>query len=88
MVTSAPGKRDSAGVENGSSTPYTPTNGGQGSSVNGKNGYSIGSGLKSIAEGSAQLANDAVANQHTAARQAAFEAHNTHAQNAINVSRI
>ncbi|XP_011186152.1 uncharacterized protein LOC105214423 [Zeugodacus cucurbitae] len=46
----------------------------------GKSGYSIGSGLRSIAQGSANQAYTAVANQHAAAKQAAFIAKNTLAQ--------
>ncbi|EDW68571.1 antifreeze protein Maxi [Drosophila virilis] len=45
-----------------------------------KPGYSIGSGLRSIAQGSADQAYTAVANQHAAAKQAAFIAKNTLAQ--------
>ncbi|XP_067612717.1 prophage side tail fiber protein homolog StfR [Eurosta solidaginis] len=45
-----------------------------------KPGYSIGSGLRSIAQGSANQAYTAVANQHSAAKQAAFIAKNTLAQ--------
>ncbi|GJQ87888.1 hypothetical protein Trydic_g1157 [Trypoxylus dichotomus] len=46
----------------------------------GKIGFSVGSGLKAIALGSAEQANTAVVNQHTAARQAAFAAKSTLAQ--------
>lgn len=45
-----------------------------------KPGYSAGSGLRSIAQGSADQANSAVANQHAAAKQAAYVAQNTLAQ--------
>lgn len=38
----------------------------------GKSGYSEGSGLRSIAQGSADQANSAVANQHLAAKQASY----------------
>lgn len=43
-------------------------------------GYSIGSGLRSIAQGSANQAFTAVASQHAAAKQAAFLAKNSLAQ--------
>jgi Protein of unknown function (DUF745) len=43
-------------------------------------GYSAGSGLRSIAQGSADQASSAVENQHAAAKQAAFVAKNTLAQ--------
>uniref|UniRef100_A0A1B0BY32 Uncharacterized protein n=1 Tax=Glossina palpalis gambiensis TaxID=67801 RepID=A0A1B0BY32_9MUSC len=46
----------------------------------GKAGYSIGSGLRSIAQGSADQAYTAVVSQHAAAKQAAFIAKNTLAQ--------
>lgn len=52
----------------------------------GGSGFSVGSGLKNIAQGSAEQANNAVVNQHTAARQAAFMAKSTLAQTAIAVS--
>lgn len=52
----------------------------------GKIPFSAGSGLKTIAQGSAQQASSAVANQHTAARQAAFAAKSTLAQAAVGVS--
>ncbi|KAI4467757.1 hypothetical protein MML48_2g00020372 [Holotrichia oblita] len=42
--------------------------------------FSAGSGLKAIAEGSAQQATNAAANQHTAAKQAAFTAKSSLAQ--------
>uniref|UniRef100_A0A1I8PYN6 Uncharacterized protein n=1 Tax=Stomoxys calcitrans TaxID=35570 RepID=A0A1I8PYN6_STOCA len=45
-----------------------------------KSGYSIGSGLRSIAQGSANQAYSAVASQHAAAKQAAFLAKNSLAQ--------
>lgn len=45
-----------------------------------KSGYSAGSGLRSIAQGSADQAGSAVANQHAAANQAAYVAKNTLAQ--------
>ncbi|XP_031632705.1 uncharacterized protein LOC116346669 [Contarinia nasturtii] len=45
-----------------------------------KPGYSAGSGLRSIAQGSADQASSAVNNQHAAAKQAAFIAQNTLAQ--------
>ncbi|XP_059610288.1 uncharacterized protein LOC132257415 [Phlebotomus argentipes] len=51
-----------------------------------KSGYSAGSGLRSIAQGSADQANSAVANQHAAAKQAAFVAKNTLAQQAVQAS--
>lgn len=54
----------------------------------GKSGFSAGSGLKAIAQGSAEQANNAVANQHTAARQAAFVAKSSLAQAAAGVSLI
>lgn len=49
-------------------------------------GFSAGSGLKAIAQGSAEQANNAVVNQHTAGRQAAFAAKSTLAQAAAGVS--
>ncbi|KAK9674975.1 Protein of unknown function (DUF745) [Popillia japonica] len=52
----------------------------------GKGGFSAGSGLKTIAQGSAERANNAVANQHAAGRQAAAVAKSTLAQAAIGVS--
>lgn len=51
----------------------------------GGKGFSAGSGLKTIAQGSAEQANNAVANQHAAARQAAFAAKSSLAQAAIGV---
>lgn len=45
-----------------------------------KPGYSAGSGLRSIAQGSADQASSAVSNQHAAAKQAAYVAQNTLAQ--------
>lgn len=45
-------------------------------------GYSIGSGLVSIAQGAADQANTAIQNQHEAGGQAAFQAKNSLAQNA------
>uniref|UniRef100_A0A1B0CJ04 Putative prespore vesicle protein n=1 Tax=Lutzomyia longipalpis TaxID=7200 RepID=A0A1B0CJ04_LUTLO len=54
--------------------------------VSAKSGYSAGSGLRSIAQGSADQANSAVANQHAAAKQAAFVAKNTLAQQAVQAS--
>ncbi|XP_062534474.1 uncharacterized protein LOC134203608, partial [Armigeres subalbatus] len=45
-----------------------------------KTGYSAGSGLRSIAQGSADQANSAVANQVSAAKQAAYVAQSTLAQ--------
>lgn len=45
-------------------------------------GYSIGSGLVSIAQGAADQANTAIQNQHVAGGQAAFQAKNNLAQNA------
>lgn len=54
----------------------------------GKIGFSAGSGLKAIAQGSAEQANSAVANQHSAARQAAFAAKSSLAQAATGVSHI
>lgn len=61
--------------------------GGYGGGGGGK-GFSAGSGLKTIAQGSAEQANNAVANQHVAARQAAFAAKSSLAQAAANVSSI
>lgn len=52
----------------------------------GKLGFSAGSGLRSIAEGSFNSANDAVNNQDAAGHQAAFVAKNTLAQSAAAVS--
>lgn len=54
----------------------------------GKNGYSAGSGLRNIAQGSAQQAFNAVQNQLLASKQAAFTAKNTLAQAAAGVSSI
>lgn len=51
----------------------------------GGKGFSAGSGLKTIAQGSAEQANNAVANQHAAARQAAFAAKSSLAQAAVGV---
>lgn len=45
-----------------------------------KPGYSSGSGLRSIAQGSANQASSAVSNQHAAAKQASYVAQNTLAQ--------
>ena len=45
-----------------------------------KSGFSTGSGLRSIAQGSADQASSAVNNQHAAAKQAAYVAQNTLAQ--------
>lgn len=53
-----------------------------------KAGYSQGSGLRSIAQGSADQANNAVLNQHAAANQAAYVAKNTLAQAANQVSLL
>lgn len=50
-----------------------------------KAGFSQGSGLRSIAQGSADQANNAVLNQHAAANQAAYVAKNTLAQAANQV---
>lgn len=50
-----------------------------------KPGYSAGSGLRSIAQGSADQASSAVVNQHAAAKQAAYVAQNTLAQAASQV---
>lgn len=54
--------------------------------ASGKLGFSAGSGLRSIAEGSFNSANDAVNNQDAAGHQAAFVAKNTLAQSAAAVS--
>ncbi|KAF5296884.1 hypothetical protein FQR65_LT10150 [Abscondita terminalis] len=51
-----------------------------GSADNGKLGYSSGSGLRSIAQGSAEQANTATQNQEAAGHQAAYVAKNTLAQ--------
>lgn len=51
-----------------------------------KQGFSSGSGLRSIAEGSSNAANDAVNNQEVAGHQAAYVAKNTLAQSAAAVS--
>lgn len=51
-----------------------------------KNGYSEGSGLRSIAQGSADQANSAVANQHLAAKQASYIAQNNLANLALQAS--
>lgn len=45
-----------------------------------KAGFSAGSGLRSIAQGSADQASSAVSNQQAAAKQAAYVAQNTLAQ--------
>lgn len=47
-----------------------------------KNGLSVGSGLRSTAQGAADQASNAVINQHAAAKQAAYVAKNTLAQSA------
>lgn len=52
----------------------------------GKSGYSEGSGLRSIAQGSADQANSAVANQHLAAKQASYIAQNNLANLALQAS--
>lgn len=52
----------------------------------GKSGYSQGSGLRSIAQGSADQANNAVANQHLAAKQASYIAQNNLANLALQAS--
>lgn len=54
----------------------------------GKQIFGPGSGLKTIAQGSAEQANSAVANQHAAARQAAAAAKSTLAQAAAGVSVV
>lgn len=59
--------------------------GGHGGGYGGK-GFSAGSGLKAIAQGSANQANTAVLNQHAAGRQAAFSAKSSLAQAAVGVS--
>lgn len=51
-----------------------------------KSGYSEGSGLRSIAQGSADQANSAVANQHLAAKQASYIAQNNLANLALQAS--
>lgn len=51
-----------------------------------KQGFSAGSGLRSIAEGSFNSASDALNNQDAAGHQAAFVAKNTLAQAAAGVS--
>lgn len=53
-----------------------------------KAGFSQGSGLRSIAQGSADQANNAVLNQHAAANQAAYVAKNTLAQAANQVGSL
>lgn len=60
--------------------------GGGGSGGHGGQGFSAGSGLRAIAQGSADQANSAVTSQHSAARQAAFTAKSSLAQAAIGVS--
>jgi Protein of unknown function (DUF745) len=52
----------------------------------GKSGYSEGSSLRSIAQGSADQANSAVANQHLAAKQASYIAQNNLANLALQAS--
>lgn len=59
-----------------------------GSSSSIKNGYSSGSGLRSIAQGSANQAQSIVTNQHIAANQAAYVAKNTLAQHAVQASQV
>lgn len=66
--------------------PLTDASNGGGSKSQTKLGYSAGSGLRSIAEGSFNSANDAVNNQDAAGHQAAFVAKNTLAQAAAGVS--
>lgn len=51
-----------------------------------KQGFSAGSTLRQIAQGSSDQASNAVANQSAAARQAAFVAKNTLAQQAAQAS--
>lgn len=55
---------------------YSEYNNYGGHQTGGKSGYSAGSGLRSIAQGSADQASSAVNNQHAAAKQAAFVAQN------------
>jgi Protein of unknown function (DUF745) len=52
----------------------------------GKSGYSEGSGLRNIAQGSADQANSAVANQELAAKQASYIAQNNLANLALQAS--
>ncbi|EFA11524.2 glycine, alanine and asparagine-rich protein isoform X2 [Tribolium castaneum] len=66
--------------------PLTDAAGGGGSKGQTKLGFSAGSGLRSIAEGSFNSANDAVNNQDAAGHQAAFVAKNTLAQAAAGAS--
>ncbi|XP_064215523.1 PE-PGRS family protein PE_PGRS8 isoform X3 [Tribolium castaneum] len=67
--------------------PLTDAAGGGGSKGQTKLGFSAGSGLRSIAEGSFNSANDAVNNQDAAGHQAAFVAKNTLAQAAAGAQR-
>lgn len=63
--------------------------GGQAGSAGGKKqGLSVGSSLRSIAEGSSNTAKDAVNNQDAAGYQAAYVAKNTLAQSAAGVRKF
>lgn len=72
------GHNGHGGGGGGSSGVVTSSSSVHGSSS--KAGYSLGSGLRSIAQGSANQAYSAVASQHAAAKQAAFLAKNSLAQ--------
>lgn len=75
---------DEQGAASDDSKAIAPTNTGSSNGV--KQGFSQGAGLRQIAQGSADQANTAVANQHAAAVQAAFVAKNTLAQSAAQAS--
>lgn len=79
-VNSLPGY--SSGDDNG----HLGSVGGGGGGGHGGQGFSAGSGLRAIAQGSADQANSAVTNQHSAGRQAAFTAKSSLAQAAVGVS--
>lgn len=74
----AGGHYEAIAISEGGHGGYGPSSGGK--------GFSAGSGLKTIAQGSAEQASNAVVNQHAAARQAAFAAKSSLAQAAIGVS--
>ncbi|GLV36707.1 hypothetical protein CBL_02458 [Carabus blaptoides fortunei] len=73
---------DEQAAESGDTQAIAPS----GPSYGVKLGFSQGAGLRQIAQGSADQANTAVANQHAAAVQAAFVAKNTLAQSAAQAS--
>lgn len=93
MVSAGPAKQKKAASDNQVSAGghfeaiSLGGDGGHGGFGGGKASYGAGSGLKTIAQGSAEQASNAVASQHTAARQAAFAAKSSLAQAAASVSK-